>query len=375
MLPERLRRSHQLVLSYVLRGEARRGAAEYARDRGVGEQLVLTDWLSDEALRPLYQRCAAFVFPSMYEGFGLPLLEAMQCGAAVVAGNNSSQVEVVGGAGLLYNAADAGELGARLGELLSDPARARELGERAAARGRRFSWEATAQKLVGALGGRATPGAAPVRRPGRRAPRRRVAYFAPLPPQACESAAQSERLLEELGRRYAVDVYHDAAFLPHVGLRSPRFACHDHRLFERNAAALGYHGVIFRMGGSTRHAYMLDALLRYSGVVDLHDHELDFGAGTGETRLDGRILDRAAAVVVHSPRHLEQVRMRFPAHLARTFLVPLEATPPGRSWSAMADAYGEIIEWVAAGRRDPRADGTPSGSQFVTSSGSLQAAS
>ena len=100
---------------------------------------MLTDWLSDRALRPLYQHCAAFVFPSMYEGFGLPILEAMHCGAPVIAGNNSSQIEVVGDAGMLFNVADAGELAGHLVGLLKEPDRAREMGERAVVRARRFS--------------------------------------------------------------------------------------------------------------------------------------------------------------------------------------------------------------------------------------------
>ena len=76
--------------------------------------MILTGEVSDEALRVLYRRCAAFVLPSLYEGFGLPLLEAMHCGAVVIAGNNSSQVEVVGDAGLLVNASDTGEIAARM---------------------------------------------------------------------------------------------------------------------------------------------------------------------------------------------------------------------------------------------------------------------
>ena len=124
---------------------------QYARDRGVADQLVLTPWLSDRALRPLYQHCAAFVFPSMYEGFGLPILEAMHCGAPVVVGNNSSQIEVVGDAGLLFNVADAGELAGHLARLLEEPDRAREMGERAVVQARRFSWEATADKALEVL--------------------------------------------------------------------------------------------------------------------------------------------------------------------------------------------------------------------------------
>ena len=109
-----------MVLTYALSGPDRDQVRQYARDRGVADQLVLTDWLSDKALRVLYQRCAAFVFPSSYEGFGLPILEAMHCGAPVVAGNNSSQIEVVGDAGLLFNVADAGELAGHLVRVLDD---------------------------------------------------------------------------------------------------------------------------------------------------------------------------------------------------------------------------------------------------------------
>ena len=151
MLPVELRRAHQLVLTYGLSGRDRDRARQYARDRGVADQLVVTDWLSDKALRVLYQRCAAFVFPSSYEGFGLPVLEAMHCGAPVVAGNNSSQIEVVGDAGLLVNVANAGELAAQLVRVLDDSGRSRELCERAVVQARRFCWEETADKALDVL--------------------------------------------------------------------------------------------------------------------------------------------------------------------------------------------------------------------------------
>ena len=157
MLPDELRRSYQLVLSYVLKEGQRGRVREYARNRGVADALVLTDWLSDRALRPLYRHCAAFVFPSMYEGFGLPILEAMHCGAPVIAGNNSSQIEVVGDAGMLFNVADAGELAGHLVRLLKEPDRAREMGERAVVRAGRFCWEATADKTLEVLTRSHTP--------------------------------------------------------------------------------------------------------------------------------------------------------------------------------------------------------------------------
>ena len=156
-------------------------------------QLVLTDWLSDKALRLLYQRCAAFVFPSMYEGFGLPILEAMHCGAPVIAGNNSSQIEVVGDAGLLFNVADAGELAGHLARLLEEPDRAREMGERAVVQARRFSWEATADKTLEVLTGSPPPEPTARPRPGRRRALRGVGSPSSRPCTRCRPRSRTTR--------------------------------------------------------------------------------------------------------------------------------------------------------------------------------------
>ena len=98
-VPEAHRSGLQLGLTFTVLPHDRDRLLRHADAAGVRDALVVTGEVNDTALRVLYQRCTAFVFPSLYEGFGLPILEAMQCGAAVVAGNNSSQVEVVGTAG------------------------------------------------------------------------------------------------------------------------------------------------------------------------------------------------------------------------------------------------------------------------------------
>jgi len=337
--------------------------------------LVVTDWLSDKALRVLYQRCAAFVFPSMYEGFGLPILEAMHCGAPVIAGNNSSQIEVVGDAGMLFNVADAAELAGHLVRLLKEPDRAREMGEQAVVRARRFCWEATADKTLEVLTRSHTPEPTARPRPGRRrAPRRRIAFFSPLYPLSSEVADDSARLLDELKWRYTIDLYHDAGYLPHLGLQSPDFGCHDYRLFERNARVLGYHALVYQMGNSPYHGYMYETLLRHPGIVTLHDlgiadfhfwyaqqpgvdgdahirREFEAFCGAradevlrslaartdepgGITRaciqegyyLNGRIFEQAAAVVVHSPWCVEQARSRFPNYVDKMSVVAFGAT-------------------------------------------------
>jgi glycosyltransferase involved in cell wall biosynthesis len=85
-----------------------------------------------------------FVFPSLYEGFGLPLLEAMAARLPVVASNRSAMPEVVGDAGYLVDPLDAGKMAAAIEHLLVHPDEAAALGEAAHHQARQFSWQVTA---------------------------------------------------------------------------------------------------------------------------------------------------------------------------------------------------------------------------------------
>ena len=336
MLPVELRQTHQLVLTYALSAAERKRVRQYASDCGVTDQLVLTDWLSDKALRVLYQRCAAFVFPSSYEGFGLPILEAMHCGAPVIAGNNSSQIDVVGDAGLLVNVADAGDLAAQLILVLDDTARSLELRECAVAQARRFHWDDTAQKTLGVLTRSHAPKPTAHKRSDRkRAPRPRIAFFSPLPPLRSEVSDYSARLLRELKDRYTIDVYHDAGYLPHLGLQSLDLGCHDYQLFERNARILDYHALVYQMGSSPYHGYMHETMLRHPGIVAMHDlgvaefpfgHTPRPGLSQREYHLNGCVFEHAAALIVHSTWCADQVRSRFPAHFGKTSVVAFGTT-------------------------------------------------
>ncbi len=99
-------------------------------------------------LAALYAGAAAYVFPSAYEGFGLPLLEAMGCGAVAVAFDNSSLPEVAGGAALLVGDGDEDALAAALDRLLSDPGEVAERRRRGREQAARFTWAATARATV-----------------------------------------------------------------------------------------------------------------------------------------------------------------------------------------------------------------------------------
>lgn len=104
--------------------------------------------VSDRQLTALYRRSIAFICPSLYEGFGIPLLEAMQCGTPVVASNRSSIPEVVGDAGILIDPARTDELADALVALANEPALRESLIARGYARVKQFSWDkATEQTL------------------------------------------------------------------------------------------------------------------------------------------------------------------------------------------------------------------------------------
>ncbi len=102
---------------------------------------------SDAQLAKLYRHSIALVYPSLYEGFGIPLVEAMACGTAVVASNGSSLPEVLGGAGLLFDPA-ADDLADVLLSLIDDPAERERLVELGRERAREFSWERTVAQTL-----------------------------------------------------------------------------------------------------------------------------------------------------------------------------------------------------------------------------------
>lgn len=119
-----------------------------AQEAGVADRTVFVGWV-DEADKPaLYAGAEAFLFPSRYEGFGLPPLEAMACGTPVIASNAASLPEIVGDGGLLYDPEDVAGMAAGLAAVLTDDAMRAALAEKALAQARKFSWARTAEETL-----------------------------------------------------------------------------------------------------------------------------------------------------------------------------------------------------------------------------------
>ena len=124
---------------------------EFERELGArGDRVTLAGRVSDERLARLYSGAACFLYPTLAEGFGFPVLEAMACGAPVVTSGTTSLPELAGDAALLVDPADEDALAEALRRVLSDRELAERLRERGLARSAAFTWDACAERTVAA---------------------------------------------------------------------------------------------------------------------------------------------------------------------------------------------------------------------------------
>ncbi len=150
-LPASIRETHQLVFAGQMH-EVKIAQFKH-RARSVGlkdDELVSTGYVTDEDLVQLYHLCQLYVFPSWHEGFGLPALEAMACGAPVIGANTSSLPEVIGFEEALFDPFDVEAISAKLTQALEDEAFRNRLHEHGKNQAEKFSWDDTAKRAIAA---------------------------------------------------------------------------------------------------------------------------------------------------------------------------------------------------------------------------------
>src|SRR5690242_1166 len=118
---------------------------DHAAELGIAGDVRILGWVDEAEIEAFYAAATLFVFPSLYEGFGLPVLEAMQRGVPVACSNRSSLPEVAGDAALLFDPEQTGEITAAMERLLEDGDEAERLRQAGLERARRFTWDATAR--------------------------------------------------------------------------------------------------------------------------------------------------------------------------------------------------------------------------------------
>ena len=148
-VPARLRREHQLVIACRIGSLRRFELRTFAASLGIeSDEIELTGFVSEEELAALYRSCGLFIFPSLYEGAGLPILEAMSCDAPVAASNSSSIPELLGDLKATFDPADPADIARCLTEVLDDPGALDRLRERSRRRLGVYTWERVVRKSL-----------------------------------------------------------------------------------------------------------------------------------------------------------------------------------------------------------------------------------
>ncbi|MEJ2230572.1 MAG: glycosyltransferase family 1 protein, partial [Nitrospirales bacterium] len=139
--------SHQLVVVGKKDKRFHPSLEALVEKLGLNGRVVFLDYVRQNDLGGLYAGAEVFVFPSLYEGFGLPLLEAMACGIPVVSGNIGATAEVVGEAGILVDPRSVKDLAEALEHILTAPGIRQDLQERGLRRAQQYRWDRTARQV------------------------------------------------------------------------------------------------------------------------------------------------------------------------------------------------------------------------------------
>jgi glycosyltransferase involved in cell wall biosynthesis len=139
------RNTQHAILFVGKRGWLYEGFFRRLRELGLEDRVIFTGYVPDEDLPAIYSAADLFVFPSLYEGFGLPVLEAMACGTPVVCSNTSSLPEVAGDAAILVDPTDVRALAAAMERALTDEHLRAEIRARGLGRAGHFTWEKAAR--------------------------------------------------------------------------------------------------------------------------------------------------------------------------------------------------------------------------------------
>jgi glycosyltransferase involved in cell wall biosynthesis len=272
-LSSQLRRTHQLAIVCSVQDDSRQRLSALAMDAGLtADEVILTGFVPEEDLIALYNLCAVFVFPSWHEGFGLPALEAMRCGAPVIAANLSSLPEVVGLEEALFDPHSEEAISRAIERVLVDTAFREQLVSHGKEQAKRFSWDESARRAIASMERTVTELKAS-RLPNHLtlSNRPRLAYVSPLPPERSGISDYSAELLPALAQHYEIEVVveqdsvSDAWITQNCPVRTVQWFVKNGESFDR---------VIYHFGNSAFHQHMFGLLKNIPGVVVLHDFYL-----------------------------------------------------------------------------------------------------
>lgn len=228
-------------------------------------ELILISYVSDDTLLTLYNTCSIFVLPSLHEGFGLPIIEAMACGAPTIASNSSSMPEAIGCPEALFNPKDPQSIANKIFEVLSNKDFCSFLKKHGEQQIKKFTWHNTAKKILNSFEELHTKN---VKKEFWLYKRKRMAYISPLPPEQSGIADYSAKLIPELNCYYEIVLITEQNNVSDLWLKS-NFQIQNVKWLKKNIKSFDI--LLYQFGNSSYHHYMLELINTYPGIIVLHD--------------------------------------------------------------------------------------------------------
>ena len=315
-LPVEIINRYQFVLNDV--GDLKKFRSK-AKDLGLSEDdYRVTGFISENRLIALYNLCSLLVFPSIYEGFGLPILEAMSCGAPVIASNSSSIPEVAGRSDILFDVHNEREITEMMLKFLTDNALREEVSAYGLERSKLFSWKEAARRAWEAVENLQKQGESRVVPISQKvSDKPKVAFVSPLPPIKSGIAQYSAELLPFLQKHFDIELYTEEGTRISDPYLKRNFKILPYRQLIPNKHK--YSTVVYQLGNSHFHTQMFEMMKSFPGVAVLHDFYLSdlmaSGLVSNSTFLD--LLDKShglKAIIDFWKEGLEETIKKWPTN-------------------------------------------------------------
>jgi glycosyltransferase involved in cell wall biosynthesis len=297
LLSPEVRSSHQLVIACRMLASESELMHTWAAAAGIDEgEVVMTGYVSDAELGALYHACTLFLFASIYEGSGLPMLEAMSCGAPVAASGTSTTSEILGDLEATFDPYDPAAIAECIASVIDSPPTMASLIERSRQRVALHTWDAVAERSLEAYERVIKEHPTPARRR-----RPRIALVTPWPPERSGIADYNLRLATELGKTVDVDIVVSAALDHYAPPLEQGVRLEPASSFRMAEALRQLDRVLYCMGNSSFHRHVYELMRERPGAVVAHDVRLTgfYGWFAGIERPEdpaGRLAERIDAL-------------------------------------------------------------------------------
>ena len=227
-------------------------------------KIIFTGFVSDDDLNKLYNLAKLFIFPSIYEGFGLPILEAMSCGRAVIGSNTSSIPEIIGREDALFNTKNSQDIANKINQVLKDKRLLQELEEHSILQSKKFSWDNSSKRAIEGYN-------TVISKDKKNIKKFKIALFTPLPNMRSGISDYSLELIPFLSKYVDIDIFIDDYDISSDYINA-NYNIFDYRVFDKIHHT--YSSIIYQFGNSEFHSYMYDIALNHPGIIVLHDFYL-----------------------------------------------------------------------------------------------------